>query len=632
MVMLRFDEPTTEVLPSDAEGALEDLRAPEDATLPEVVHGIVGYAREFVAGDDTLLQAQDTEDGSSLFTRTVSIRTILRWDFDDQVAAGGTGLVVRRGIGGSSSERTAYGFELRVVNAAARIGEVRLYWESLAGVRFTAPGGQFRLTRASETMLITAVRRWSSTRDVVVRYYVGDQLLNEAVADDGEIGGGTTGTLQIGGAFNAGVMTNAFEGAIDELHIVGREIVAEEVEATWRRIRVLQPAGEQLIRDCMPPGLPISDDPDSRVQREIKWMGQALGYSSAQIENQRHNLHPLRAYGRALERWEKITRQAVRPGDDVDVRRRRVQGHLARRAGISQPGVRAAMQELLACGGDQLELIAYSNIIRDSFDVMRERRWRRTPSADWTVAGGELAIDIAAGQNPAALTSNWRLCLTGLSGPERLGGYGGQIFAKVTPAFTDDGMEAGLVLYDWGRKDALLLGLRRDGGDTKVVSQRYVSGVAQAVVEHATSVDAPHWLHLYQVPLEYSGQERADLVAHAARWSSTSDSAGFTTVNPGDFAFSVGWIGFYARTFNGALGDPLAATFDDAALWMPHGTRPFHFYVVRDPDLPGEYDLGAANSSIAKLKQSQTHGAVVTSRAFLAGNPESLCGRGPCGE
>ena len=633
MVMLRFDEPTTEVLPSDATGSLEDLRAGEDATLPEVVTGVVGYAREFVAADLTALQAIDADPGASLYTRTVSVQAILRWDIDDQDDAAAPGVIICRGIGGTSSERVAYGLELRVINAGARIGELRWFWENLAGERYDAIGGQFQLGRARETMLLTAVRRWTTGRDVVVRYYLGDRLLNEAVVDDAEIGGGTTGTTTIGARSSGGEWLDHFDGGIDELRVVGRELVAEEIAATWNRIRTIQPAGEQLVRDCMPPGLPVSDDPDSRVQREIVWTGQSLGYAAAQTENMRANLIPDRAYGPALDRWERIARQPAGASDDVDVRRKRVLGHFQRRAGVSQPGVRAAMHELLACGEDQLDLIAYNNTIRDPFDALRERRWRRSHEASWSVAGGELEVAIAAAVTPTPLMPAWRTCLTGVSGPERIGGYGAQIFAKVTPAFTDDGMEAGLVLYDWPRQDVLMLGVRRDGGDIEVVSQRYVRGVAQAAVVHATTSNAAHWLHLYQVPLEYSGQGRGEAVPHGVRWSTTGPSSGFTSGNPGDFAFTVGWVGFYAREFNGgALADPLAASFDDAAIWMPHGTRPFHFYVLRDPDIPGEYDLLGANRSIRKLKQSQTHAAVITSRALIAGHPECPCGHGPCGE
>lgn len=632
-VHLRFDEPSDEILPSDSAGTLADMRNDATATMPAIVDGVVGFAREFVAAGATGLRAIDVNVGKSLFTRTVSVQTLARWDFDDQVAAGTPGVIVCRGKRGSDSEHVAYGLELRVVNAGARIGELRLFWEDLAGVRYDAIGGQFRLARASEQLMLTAVRRWSSTRDVLVRYYLGDVLLNEAVAERTDIGGGTTGTTTIGGRITDGAAAWAdhFDGAIDELRVVGRELVHEEIAATYQRIRVLQPRGEQLLHDCLPPGMPVSDDPASRVQREHRLIGHGLGFAAAQVENVRANLLPDRAYGKPLQRWEGITRQSPRPGVDVDVRRKRVGGHMARRAGVSPPGVRAALHELLACQPDQLEIRAYDNTIRDSFDTLVPERWRLSPAADWTIDGGKLRV-LALNATPAEFRSSWRTCMTGVDGPERIGGYGAQLFTKLVPTAIPDGGEAGIMLYDWCRRDCLMMGLRRDGADYKVVSQRFLAGAAQAAVVHETTALVAHWLHLYAEPLEYDGEQPDELVAHVLRWSTTSATAGFTAGDPGDFALSVGWCGFYARAWNGAaLGGDLDVGFDDAAFRFPNGLRPFHFYVLRDPDLPGEYDLEGANAALRKLRQSHTHAAVVTGR-MLAGDPESGCNRGPCGD
>lgn len=637
-VLLRFDEPATEVPPSDAVGSLNDLHADGTATLPEVVTGAVGFAREFVAASATGLRAVDATPGGSLFTRTVSVQMIGRWDFDQQAAAATAGVIICRGKRGSSSERIAYGVELRVVNAGARIGEIRFFWEDLDGNRYTAFGGQFKLGRASETIMVTAVRRWSSTRDIVVRYFLGDRLLNESIVPRGDIGGGTTGTTTIGGRIDDGDedWTDHFDGTIDELRVVGRELVADEIAATWDRIRTLQPLGEQLVLDCLPPGMPISDNPESRVQREHRLIGQGLGYAAAQFENVRQNVMPDRAYGRTLERWQGITRQSARPGDDADTRRRRVGGHLARHAGVSPPGVRAALHELLACGEDQLELFAYDNTIRDSFDELVEARWRRSPEGEWSVAAGELAVAVA-GAEAANFPSSWRTCMTGVDGPERIGGFGAQLFAKLSPTTIPDGAEVGIMLFDFPRRDGLLFGLRRDGADYKVVSQRYLAGVEQTAVVYATTALVPHWLGLEAVQVEYDGQARDDLVTHVVRWSTTSATAGFTESDPEDlsdspqFSFAVGWCGFYARSWNGAvLAGALAASFDNAVFRFPNGLRPFQFYVLRDPDLPGEYDLRGANATLSKLRQSHTHAAAITG-PMLAGDPESGCGFGPCG-
>lgn len=628
-ILLRFDEPATEVLPSDDAGALKDMRNDGSTTLPEVVEGVVGHAREFVAGDATALKATDEDAGASLFTRTVSVQALVRWDFDDQVAAGTAGVIICRGKRGSSSERVAYGLELRVVNAGARVGEVRLFWEDLAGARYNAVGGQFRLARGREQLMITAVRRWSATRDIVVRYYLGDVLLNEATATRFDIGGGTTGTTTIGARITDGGTTWAdhFDGAIDELRVLGRELVAEEVAMTYRRIRDLQPKGEQLLRDCMPPGLPITDDPDSRVQREIRWMGHALGFAAAQIENSHANLIPTRAYGRVLDRWEGIARTSSRPSDDVDVRRARVVAHFARRLGVSPPGVRDALKELLACAPEQLQIRAFDNTIRDGFDSLVAARWMLSPAAHWSVAAGKLHV-LAANGSDAAFHTTWRTALTGVDGPERAGGFGAQLFAKLEPTSIPDGGEAGLVLYDWCRRDALMLGLRRDGADYKVVSQKFLGGVAAVATEHATTALVPHWLHLYAVPVSYSGQARDAQVAHAVRWSTTSAATGFTAGDPGTFSFSVGWAGFYARAWNNAaLAGDLEVNFDDAAFRFPNGIRPFAFFVVRDPNLPGEYDLLGAHAVLKKLRHRHTYAGVCTG-PMRAGDPIGLA---PCG-
>ncbi|MGE0547628.1 MAG: LamG-like jellyroll fold domain-containing protein [Kofleriaceae bacterium] len=635
-IFLRFDEPDTEVLPSDSAESLRDMRADDTATLPEVVSGFVGFAREFVADNATGLRSIDVEPGSSLLTRTMSVQAILRWDIDDQAASGQPGTIVCRGRRGSASERVAYALELRVVNAAARIGEVRWYWEDLDGNRHTAIGGQFRIEAANGYMLLTATRRCVSSSEVVVRYYVGGTLLNEAIETQGVIGGGTTGTTTVGGRITDGDDTWAdhLDGAIDELRVVDRELAAEEIAATWDRISIYQPRGHQLVLDCLPPGWPTPTEADTRAGKELKLIGHSLGYAAAQAENLRANVLPDRSYGEVQERWEAMTRQYPRPGDDLDTRRARVMGHLRQRAGVSPPGVRTVLRDLLAINTEQVEVIAFDNTIRDPFDEMKARRWRISHDTEWSVGSGELKLLVAPAPTiPAAsFPTTWRTCMTGVDGPERVGGYGAQIFSKLSPTQIPDGVEAGIMLYDWPRQDVLLLGLRRDGSDYKVVSQRFLAAVAQAAVVHATTSLAPHWLHILQQPITYTNEAPSDLVPHTVRWSTTGPSSGLSQDATISFSFSVGWCGMYARSWGSSLiGDDVDVAFDDCAIRFEHGRRTLYFYALRDPDLPGTPDLPGANVVLRRLRQHHTHACAITSRDMLAGDPDSGCGLGPCG-
>lgn len=53
----------------------------------------------------------------------------------------------------------------------------------------------------------------------------------------------------------------------------------------------------------------------------------------------------------------------------------------------------------------------------------------------------------------------------------------------------------------------------------------------------------------------------------------------------------------------------------------------FHFFVYRNPSLPGTYDLDAADVLIDTVKPSHTEGTMVESINFLCDDPFSLCDR-----
>jgi hypothetical protein len=80
--------------------------------------------------------------------------------------------------------------------------------------------------------------------------------------------------------------------------VLNYELTAEEIAATWDRISVLQPRGYRAIRDLLPPGAPISDDPSSRVQKLTADRRSCARLRERAGRERARNLLPDRAYGR----------------------------------------------------------------------------------------------------------------------------------------------------------------------------------------------------------------------------------------------------------------------------------------------------------------------------------------------
>lgn len=647
-VLLRFDEPEDDVRPSDAIGSVVDLNIDDPSTTwPVVVDGYVGRAREFAGGDLTGLVTTDVVSGDSLLTRDMTIRAIVRWDIDDQGAD--EGVIVCRGINTNAANYVAYGIKLVVTNAGTRTGEVRMFWHDTSGVLHTCTGGEFKLSRAREWMIITVTRRWVSSSEVEVRYYVDELLVGEVTDANGDIGGGTTGSLTVGARNDNGTWGDFLCGAIDELEIIEGALSAEEIALTYERITKWQPMGEQLALDCHPPGWPLDMSPSTRVGRETRLIGHGLGFSAALAENLRRNLLPDRAYGEALERWQRITQQPSRLGDSIETRRERIIGHLRQRAGVSPDGVRAALRDLLAVtDSDDIEILACSNTYaNDDSALAISPRWRADPSSVWTMNGAIVAT-VANGTALGYDTdeNDWATLLMGADGPVRGGGmpgsYGHELFAALYPSMLPSGgaatlpagSEMGLVFHDIVRGDSLLVGLRNDGGVYKVISQAVIAGTFAAATVHATTSATTHWLHVRQdTPTLWTDEDADSLQDHTVRWSTTSATSGFSEATAIQFSLAVGWVGLYVRTYAGGnvAAPGIVVGFGGVQARFPHGRSPFYFYAYVDPLLAGDYDLRGANAVLRRLKQSHTHAAAIDSLSFIAGNENCLCGVGPCG-
>jgi len=169
---------------------------------------------------------------------------------------------------------------------------------------------------------------------------------------------------------------DAFDGEIDELRVCDYEMSREEIEATWLRLQRYQPDGYRQIRDLMPPGIPISDDPSSKVQRDLQTIGGALGFGSSQVENFRANIMPDRSYGDVQDRWQRITEQLPRTAlDSLDKRRRRVLAHMGKTNGVSVPGVQESEAEVCEVDESLVDVIAFDNTIVEQWPVIERERW-----------------------------------------------------------------------------------------------------------------------------------------------------------------------------------------------------------------------------------------------------------------
>lgn len=633
VALWRFDEPASTTRPRDEVGNVADMGIEASiAALPDVVDGVTGRARAFLPSGLRGMRAQDIVPGSTLLTRDVSIQAIMSWSLSLQNAHGKPGTMYARGRTTTTPELISAGLELRVVNVAANIGELRWFWQDAAGFLRTQTGGQF-IAQGAGYLLLTATRRWIDSTHVAIRYYIGDQLMADTISADGDIAGGTTGTTQIGARFVSAAFDRFLAGNIDELRVVDYELTAEEIAATYRRITYHQVRGYQLVREAHPLGFPISSDPGSRVQRETRLWGQVMGFAAAQADNVRDNALPDRAYGPKLEQWEGITKQPPRPGDSTEARRARVVSSIRNKAGVSIPGINTVISEVIATAVSNLEIMAFDQGFFDSMVGFSAERWHADPGAgtSWTSGGGARALAGAATDIRflGHTASPWMTVRTGIAAmPLFVSGLGAHLLAKVTPALLPTSGEVGVYFADRVRNNFFLLGLRNNAGVFQIVTETFVAGVSSGAVVQAVSSLVPHWLHIFH----QAKPHLETLTGITARWSTTSGTAGFSQV--ADLAFPAGfqWCGMYARGTAAALGGGgLDATFSGVLHRCPFGDRSLRFYVYRNPTLPGVPDLLAAHNLLQGIKQSHTQGTVITSKSILCDDPTTGCDRGPMG-
>lgn len=637
IVFLRFDEDITAARIHDAAGSLADLDIAAGLVMPPVIEGITGRARSFDAVIGHGVQSADRVSGTTLANRDVTVQAIMRWDVAAQNTHGNPGTLIVRGKGNAAAEYHDFGIELRVVNAAALIGEIRFLWQDTAGVLKTQIGGHFQAS--SSWIMVTATRRWVSSTEVLLRYYLADELLAEVSSVDGSIGGGTTAVTSLGSRFTGGAYARFLAGAVDQVRVLDRELTHEEIRATWDRIATIQPRSLALVRDLHPPGFPISDNPASRVQRETMIWGNALGYAAAQAENVRANIRPNRAYGETLEQWEQVTGQATKLGDSIEVRRARVVARMSQRKGISIEGVKQALAPLVDTDVSNLSLLAFDQTVTEPFNSLRGELWDVEPAAEFSINAGTLRLQAAAGTyNFTGQIRTWKTARMSIGGD----GRGVHIIAKINPTTLPLQSCAGVFLGDYARGNFVLLEVKHTGGvgGSKIQTEVFRNWVSTGapVQQGNCTEDATVWLHLSQTGLSQTGPAfiapAAGIGPFSCRFSEVSGVAGFVDgAFPVEAVQATQWAGLH---FRGEPSGSISSTatdisFDDLVVRAPAGERSFHLYVYRDPALPGRPDLIGANNVISGLRQSHTHAAVVTGLSVLCDDETTGCDIGPTG-
>ena len=656
---LRLDDQDSTIRPSDAKGNLADMVPISGGAMPVVVDGFSGYARSFLG--DNSLTASDVVAGSTLATRDVTVQALVRWDFDEANDIGfPVGTIYQRGTGGSTVQAISVSAQLRIVNFTQRIAEIRFVWQSIDGLTdYIQPGGHFVVPAVGSTswLMITATRHWISANEVEIQYYVGSQLVGEHFSTDGSIGGGTTGVTYVGGTETG--EEAPFIGEIDELRVLDYHVTQEEVEATWLRLSKWQPSGYTTVKQLMPPGAPISSSPTSRIQRLLKGIGHALGYSNAQADNARRNMMPDRAYGDVLERWEKITGEAPRALDTTKQRRTRVVSHFQQRQGVSPPGVRAAIKDQVQLLPEQIPLYAFQNdVLEDFASGLSDQRkwWFGVNSGGWSVTGGQLRYNQGAGIDHRFLDPipgfPWKCNLLPVGGNAR----DAHMLLKLIPTTLPSGMEAGICFFNWIRGEALFFGLRNDAADgvIKFVRQEYKLTETEfmaAVTLAAPVVQQDYYLHLFQQHSDDPLGLGTDPRIHLNEWTHPTIGAGSNDICDAKWTFQWAttlaglagsqvtdvfararyqWAGPYVRSTNAAPG-AVDIKFDEITLRSRYGDRPFRWYAYRDPTLPGTPDIVAANGTAGRLAHAHTFGRVVNNLSAKCDDASSICDQTPIG-
>jgi hypothetical protein len=478
-VLLHFqDAKDAAILPSDRAGGLLPLRAPTGLTTPPLAAGLIGNGRSF-NGTTTGLQALEDASGATRLRRSMTVEAVL--SFDTGRLTNGARVIVARGLGGSAAERRLWGLEMVTSGGGTAFG-LQAYAEETGGVAATIPSVALTRLPSSGFFHLAWVRQWVSASEVLYRVYVDGILQGEVTSADGDFSEGIGGTTTVGMRGDAlGGYEEFFADVINEIRISDVARVAEEIEHSYRQL-VLYPAmGYELVKAHLPPGTAYSTDPDSAVQRELANVGAGLGMAWANLAEFENYFAPDKAV-RFLSRWETVLGLRPRPGDTIEIRRGRVQGHLRTIHGFNRDQIRDALAGILDIDAEDLVIVETKNRMADTFPdaTLSATRW-------WQFAGNgsilpqqpEVVIQLQNGDN-----GNWTRTVENApriyasilepSGCHVMAHLSAHIIVTGTVNF------GGIFIANRVSKDALRFGVGNDGGVTKFRRSSITDGVVTA--------------------------------------------------------------------------------------------------------------------------------------------------------
>lgn len=615
VLLLRFDEPTG-VQASDEAGNLADFALANSGGLYPTPSDTAAWAsaQTWQFAPDGAITAGDLAGRDTLLQRDASVQAI--WT-PVHPLTGSVDPLVRRGVSGSSAERRSLSIDVDAGAGVAGVLRVRWSWEEAGGTERADAWVVVPYT-PSVPLLLTCTRRWVSASEVVLTYYVGDTLLAQQTSIYGAIGGATTGTTLVGGTASGA----NFEGYLDELAVVSREISHAELRQTWARLTVHQPAGVASFKANSPPGAPWYRLATSGPAMVARIFGQALGYAASKAHELRETFLPDAADRDTIARWEQLVGLQVRPRAPLDARRDLVLGRLRRDNGYAPPQVREALAVPFGIevgdAGD-IELIEFSPTITDEFDTIEPERWRADPPTAWSVASNEVTVTAGASDDLTGAVEHWRLrmpidAVAGLIVQAKLRAYSGSPPHKLATSTL-----VGLHLYDRGRSGSeLWFGVHNTGGTLQLGWRLRVAGVLGAFTSLETASGNSYYLRVRQTAAS----------TYELWWSEVGfeDEAGDTATifGPPD----VNSVGLGAVASAAATGETIVA-WAAFTVRITNGKRAFRWYALLDPSFSP--DAVAANAVIPGLKPAHTYAAAISSRSVLCDNSGSGCDRGPLG-